>query len=246
MSSKLRVPVLVPIALAVALTVASCGQPETTKGDDGALSVSDGVAQEASAADVSPTVVETPSQPWVEPAPGEPAGTATDHRVTHDWADPSYPVTINHPAAAPTPYLVAIHAGNHPDEEPPYQRIAFSFRQGFPEYNLQYVRSVTSEGTGEPISLEGNGVLRIGFVNAQAHDETGKSTVSVAPATSIGYQNLKSYGSAGDFEGHVTYGLGIQVAPDSDQVLLVRAGELTKLDEAGGTHYVVYVDLQSG
>ena len=44
----------------------------------------------------------------------------------------------------------------------------------------------------------------------------------------------------------LTYGLGLQVAPDSDQVLLVRAGELTKTDGAGGLFYVVYVDIQTG
>ena len=166
--------------------------------------------------------------------------------MSYDWAVPSEQVTITHSAATPTPSLVAIYTGDHAGEEPPYQRIAFYFREGFPEYNLQYVRSVTGEATGEPISLEGNAFLRIGFVNAQAHDDAGESTVAVAPANSIGFQNIKSYASAGDFEGHVTYGLGLQVAPDSDQVLQVRAGELTKPDDAGGSYYVVYVDVETG
>ena len=80
----------------------------------------------------------------------------------------------------------------------------------------------------------------------QAHDDAGESTVSINADDSIGFRNLKSYSSAGDFEGHLTYGLGLQVAPNSDQVLLVRAGELTKPDGAGGMFYVVYVDIQTG
>ena len=170
----------------------------------------------------------------MEPPADEPAAEATDHRVTYDWAAPSRLVTIEHQAGAPTPYLVAIYAGDHSDDELPYQRLAFYFQEGLPEYNLQYVPSVVGEGTGEPISLAGNAFLRVGFVNAQAHDDAGESTVSITPDDSIGFRNLKSYGSAGDFEGHLTYGLGLQVAPNSDQVLLVRAGELTKSDGAGG------------
>jgi hypothetical protein len=168
------------------------------------------------------------------------------HRVTYGWDVPSDQVTIPHPAQVPVPYLVAIQVGDHPEDGTPYQRISFFFREGFPEYNLQYVRSVLGEGTGTPITLQGNSFLRVGFVNAQAHDDAGASTLETAPDSTIGFTNLKSYDSAGDFEGHVTYGLGIQVAPNSDQVLPVRAGELTRSDGIDGTHYVVYVDLQTG
>lgn len=232
-----------PMALAGLLTIGGCGQ-----GDDPAP---DGAVAPATAA---PAPDET--APGTEPAPAEetpprpsaqePTATGTGHRVTFDWAAPSEQVTISHPAVAPTAYLVAIYVGDHPEEEPPYQRMAFYFREGYPEYNLQYVRSVTGEGTGEAISLDGNAFLRVGFVNAQAHDDAGASTISTAPAATIGFHNLKSYGSAGDFEGHLTYGLGLQVAPDSDQVLLVRAGELERPDGAGGTYYVVYVDVETG
>jgi hypothetical protein len=105
---------------------------------------------------------------------------------------------------------------------------------------------LTAEGSGTTIPLEGNGVLRIGFVSAQAHDAAGASTVIVTPKNPFGFQNVKSYGFAGDFEGHVTYGLGIQAATDSDQVLQIRAGELRKPDGAAGFFYVVAVDVQTG
>lgn len=236
---RLRIIGLGTVALlAGALAVGGCGQRDgngTEAGD----------AQDATASPSS-TDAADPSEPPVAPPTDEPTATDGDHRVTYDWAAPSDQVTITHEAAAPTPYLVAIYAGDHPEVEPPYQRVSFYFREGFPEYNLQYVRSVEGEGTGAPISLQGNAFLRVGFVNAQAHDDSGATTISTAPEEAIGFQNLKSYGSAGDFEGHLTYGLGLQVAPDSDQVLLVRAGELQKPDAEGGVYYVVYVDVQSG
>jgi hypothetical protein len=188
---------------------------------------------------------EQADEPAAPPA-DEPVAPEAAHRVSYDWAVPSDQVTIPHPAAMPVPYLVAIDVGDHPEGSTPYQRISFSFREGFPEYNLQYVRSVLGEGTGTPIALQGNTFLRVGFVHAQAHDDAGASTLETAPGPTIGFTNLKSYGSAGDFEGHVTYGLGIQVAPDSDQILPVRAGELTRTDGSSGTYYVVYVDLETG
>jgi hypothetical protein len=235
--------VLGPIAvLAAALAVAGCTEPGTPDADQAA---EDSVAGPASSPTTSTGAAEPNEQSPAPPA-NEPTVPEAEHRVTYGWAAPSDQVTISHPAEMPVPYLVAIYVGDHPEGSPPYQRISFYFRESFPEYNLQYVRSVLGEGSGAPISLQGNAFLRVGFVNAQAHDDAGASSVATAPDTTIGFTNLKSYGSAGDFEGHVTYGLGIQVAPNSDQVLLVRAGELRKPDGSNGFYYVVYVDLQTG
>ena len=95
--------------------------------------------------------------------------------------------------------------------------------------------------------MAGNAFLRVGFVNAQAHDDAGESTVSITPDDSIGFRNLKSYSSAGGLpRGPPDLRARPAGRPDSDQVLLVRAGELTKSDGAGGTFYVVYVDIQTG
>jgi hypothetical protein len=235
---------LASIGMVGALAVAACGQRATSDDGDAPGAVG-GPTVEA------PTPAESPAARSATPQAGdppavEPAVDATEHRVTYDWGTLSEQVTVEHPAGMPTPYLVAIYTGDHPEGDRPYQRVAFYFREGIPEYNLQYVPSVASEGTGEAISLEGNAFLRAGFVNAQAHDDAGESTIAVEPDGLIGMQNLKSVRSAGDFEGHLTYGLGLQVAPNSDQVLLVRAGELTKPDDAGGTNYVVYLDIETG
>jgi hypothetical protein len=184
-------------------------------------------------------------------AQSSPDGSAdgVDYHVTYDFGVPSSPVTIAHtvtppiaqPPAPPLPYLVGIYVGNHP---PSYQRISFYFRGAFPPYRFQYVRQVTSDGSGAPVALSGNSFLSIVFLSAQAHLETGASSVLESPPASIGFPNLRSYAPAGDFEGHVSYGLGIQTAPNSDQVLRIRAGELRKTDSAG-TLYVVHFDVES-
>jgi len=88
------------------------------------------------------------------------------------------------------------------------------------------------------IPLPGNAFLQVVFTDAEA-------SVTASPPSTIGYTNLKGYAPAGNFEGHVTYGLGLQTKANSDQVLLLRLGELTKSDGAGGTYYVVFVDIQT-
>jgi hypothetical protein len=187
------------------------------------------------------------------PPASEPTGPDMEYRVSYNWGVPSNRVTVDHPLTAPlapppapgVPYLVAIYVGDHPEGNPKYGRISFYFRGAFPSYNFQYVPQVLNEGQGAPISLEGNSFLRIQFVDAITHDAAGHSTIKVSPNTHIGFPSLKGYGFGGDYEGYVTYGLGIQVAPNSDQVRAIRTGELKKPDGSGGFYYVVHFDVRN-
>jgi len=54
--------------------------------------------------------------------------------------------------------------GNQPNEpgDPPYNRMSFTFRGGYPTYSSQYADKLVQDGSGTPIPIEGPGVLRIG------------------------------------------------------------------------------------
>jgi len=179
------------------------------------------------------------------PATTPPAATpARPYRVTYGWAVPSQPARVPHhvvmrdPPAPPFPFLVRVQVGDHPGDDPAYTRITFAFDGPWPTYEIAYQRELTQDGSGNPVPLPGNSVLRITFTDAQAHDDQGRQTER--PGTNLGYPTLKGYGLGGDFEGQVTYGLGIQARPNSDQALPVRVGELVRAD---GT-YVVAVDVR--
>jgi hypothetical protein len=239
--SMRRVP-LILVAVA-ALAVGACSlQP-------GSTAAPDATSPNATAPSTGGVQATAPAPPTKEPT-----ASPAEYRVSYGWAVPSKLVTVKHPLTAPIaqppapplPYLVAIYVGDHPEASPKYSRISFYFRGAFPSYNFQYAKQVLDEGRGEPISLEGNSYLGIHFVDAQAHDAAGKSTVKTSPKSHVGFHNLTSYGFGGDFEGHVTYGLGIQVAPNSDQVLAIRAGELKKPDGSGDFYYVVHFDVRNG
>ncbi|MDG4826690.1 hypothetical protein O7635_32985 [Asanoa sp. WMMD1127] len=224
--SRSFVPVL---ALLAALGVAAC-EPAA------APPASSPVANQTSAA---------PAATRTGAAPTKPAGTSAGRfRVTYGWAVPSNPAKIKHVVQLREPpdpalaFLVRVEVGDHPGADPPYTRMTFAFDHAWPTYEIAYQRDLTKDGSGDPVPLPGNSVLRITFTDAQAHDGNGKQTQR--PGTSLGYPTLKGYGFAGDFEGQVTYGLGIQAKPDSDQALPIRVGELIRAD---GT-YVVAVDVR--
>jgi hypothetical protein len=243
------------VTAATALVAAGC-QPAAAPvaaGPAGAPTIagSTGVPTTAGPMDV-PATARPSDGPITGPAPA-PSATArtaaaprSPYRVTYGWAVPSRPVRVSHdvkvpvapPPAVPLPLLVEVRAADHPEEN--FSRITFAFRGGIPSYEVGYVPSVPTEGTGEPLPLAGNAFVRIVFTPAQAHDEKGRPTVAAAPHTALRLPTLRGYGFGGDFEGYVTFGLGLQLAPNSDQVLPVRLGELVRSD---GTH-VVAVDVR--
>ncbi|MDG4765676.1 hypothetical protein O7632_16450 [Solwaraspora sp. WMMD406] len=244
--TRLRVPLIV--CLAALLVATGC----TSSGGDGA----------GSQGSVPVVTATQPAGPGLQNGPDRggppdptggsgagPAVTLADGRyvVRYGWAVPRHPAEVRHdvrPPVAhrpqpPLPYLAEIHAADHPVADPPYSRISFYFRAGFPSYEVSYVPRVVFAGSGDDVPLPGNCYLRIRFVSAQAHDEQGQVTVRRSPTPYLGWSTLRGYGFAGDFEGQVTYGLGIQVAGDGDQVLPIRVGELTR----DGFH-IVAIDVQ--
>ena len=221
----------VPLLALLAVFGTGACERVATAGGDGL-----GTAPPATAAPTTATAT-------TEAVAAKPAATpAQPYRVTYGWAVPSRPARVPHhvdvplapPPAPALPFLARVEVGDHPG----YTRITFAFEGAWPSYEIAYQRSLTKDGSGDPVPLPGNSVLRITFTDAQAHDDAGRTTQR--PDPNLGFPTLKGYGFAGDFEGQVTYGLGIQAAPNSDQALPIRAGELVRAD---GT-FVVAVDVQ--
>jgi hypothetical protein len=178
--------------------------------------------------------------------------TVVSARVEYQWhwpnGDPKAVVTHN-PAVPPVPELVAIGAGDHPNDpgERPYNRMSFSFTNAYPSYNLEYVNQIEADGSGSPIALPGYGVLRVAFTPAQAHTQDGTaSTILSQPASNLGMTRMHGYAQAGDFEGHLTYGIGITYPiRESNPQIEVRAYEVTYVNAQGVYRYVVAIDVDA-
>ncbi len=90
-----------------------------------------------------------------------------------------------------------------------YDRFVVRWSSGNPSYRVRYVNQVTQDGSGNPVTLKGTHFLTVRFFSARAHTEAGGSVGGPKVRTPL-YASLRQMKLVGDFEGVVTYGLGVQ------------------------------------
>ena len=173
-------------------------------------------------------------------------------RVAYQWHwpnDVSRPGDVGHTyQVPPVPELIAIAAGSHPRSagERPYNRMSFTFTTAFPSYQFEFVNSLVADPSGRTVPLQGLGVLKVTFREAQAHTASGGSSIVSQPPAHLGYSRMVSWAPAGDFEGVLTYGIGITWPnPHSNPQFAVRATEVEVLTASGQHHYVVAIDVDA-
>jgi hypothetical protein len=133
----------------------------------------------------------------------------------------------------PTPLLTGLRTGTHSDAG--YDRIAFDFQQDLPPgYTIKYVDQAVRSASGQPIVITGNSILQIDFTPATAHNSAGHTPASPPTDPEIsGYHELESFVMSGDFEGHVTFDMG----------LADKGGFQVKQFQPTPGHWTIYVDM---
>jgi hypothetical protein len=72
------------------------------------------------------------------------------------------------------------------------------------------VKRIFEDGSGEPVTLRGSKRLRVVFRNARGHREA-EAGANLLPVTRTPLcPNLRQLKTAGDFEGIVSFGLGLR------------------------------------
>jgi hypothetical protein len=101
--------------------------------------------------------------------------------------------------------LSSAAAGCHPG----YDRFVLRARSGGkPGYDVRYVSQIVADGSGNPISIQGSKFLLVTVHNARGHTNGG---TNLLPGTLTPHcSNLRQIKKAGDFEGVVSYGLGLR------------------------------------
>jgi len=241
------------LALAVALAgLAACGNNPAPPA--GAASPHPAVTQPAATHPVTsapaPPPPATPAAAPSSPASTTHTETVVATRVSYPWHwpnDVTRPGSIGHTyPVPPVPKLIAISAGNHPSDpgEQPYNRLSFTFTKGFPSYQFHFVNALVSDPSGRTIPLGGNGVLEVTFHTAQAHTAKGSSSVVSQPPAHLGYTPMADWAQGGDFEGVLTYGIGIaSPVPHSNPQFPVRTVEVEKVNAQGQHLYIVAIDM---
>jgi hypothetical protein len=100
--------------------------------------------------------------------------------------------------------LFAIATGCHST----YDRFVVRGRLAKPGYDVRYVAKVVSDGSGKTVSLLGTKRIRVIVREARGHTSGGTNLLprTLTPLCS----NLRQVKEAGDFEGVVTFGLGLR------------------------------------
>lgn len=146
------------------------------------------------------------------------------------------------------PKLIAISVGDHPalGGERHFNRMSFTFTTAFPGYQVSYTDALTSDPAGKPVTLPGDGVLKITFRQAQAHTDQGSSSIQSEPPARLGLTRMTSWAQAGDFEGLLTVGVGISWPdPHSNAEIPIRITEIAKASSNGTHLYVVAIDVDA-
>jgi len=79
----------------------------------------------------------------------------------------------------------------------------FQFANGIPHYSAGYVAAVQQDAKGTPIPLPGRSFLQLAFHPATTANPAGPGTISPY------FPALLQISAAGDFEGHLRFGLGL-------------------------------------
>jgi hypothetical protein len=108
-------------------------------------------------------------------------------------------------APSPTPLVTGVRVGRHTT----FDRIVFDLSGAPSGYRVGYVRVVRMDGSGKIIRLHTNYKILVRLTPAAAHDDAGVATYTGPKLFWVGYPQLRRVAFAGDFEGVVTFGLGV-------------------------------------
>ena len=141
------------------------------------------------------------SQATPAPSPAAPGSSSAPA------ATPSAAAPAAAPACrAPGSYLTAVRASQHSG----YARVVFQFSGGLPAYQAGYVTSVRQDPKGTPVPLAGQAYLRVVFRGATGWCARPPHQTYTGPAVLTPYYaTLLVVSTAGDFEGYLSFGVGL-------------------------------------
>jgi hypothetical protein len=91
---------------------------------------------------------------------------------------------------------------------PTFDRFVIRARFGTPRYDVRYVKRIVADGSGLPVALQGTKRIRIVIQNARGHTQGGTNLLPGVRTPLC--PNLRQIKTAGDFEGVVSFGLGLR------------------------------------
>jgi hypothetical protein len=201
-NSKMRVAPAV-LAAAVAVAVAALASGCSAASQPGAGSPG-GPGSGAASASSSPAGGAAAGSG----APGSPGATAgATGGASGSNANGAATPSAAGACATPGSYLVAIRTGRQATTD----RIVFQFAGRLPSsYAVTPVPQVVGDASGKPVTIAGTSFLKVTFRGATAVcPATGHATYPGPSSATPNYAQLLGLAAAGDFEGYLTWGIGL-------------------------------------
>jgi hypothetical protein len=117
----------------------------------------------------------------------------------------SEPVSVPDTNVAPNglPQLLSVKVGHHAT----FDRVVFNFSSHVPGYNVNYVPAVTIDPSDDPVQLQGGAFIAVAM-HSVASGQVGARAAPQGRQTPL-FAELREIAGAGDFEGTVSFGLGL-------------------------------------
>ncbi|GIF09176.1 AMIN-like domain-containing (lipo)protein [Actinoplanes siamensis] len=117
---------------------------------------------------------------------------------------PTTPVTVtHHPPVPPVPVIERVRYATHDG----YDRVVLDIPGALPGYTVEYVTELRQDGSGRVVTIPGKAFLLLVLHPAQAHRDDG--AVTVTGTHRIDLPGITSYAVVGDYEGYVSFALGL-------------------------------------
>jgi peptidoglycan hydrolase-like protein with peptidoglycan-binding domain len=126
-----------------------------------------------------------------------------------------------------TALLTDVRVGGHLA----FDRVVFEFAVSRPGHLVRYVPQVVQDGSGTPIAVGGRAFLEASMRPAAAHDDNGQPTFPGPIPAIADFAALRDLADAGDFEGVITWGIGV-AARTPFQVRLLDSPSRIAIDVA--------------
>jgi hypothetical protein len=107
-------------------------------------------------------------------------------------------------ASGARPQLLQVSVGHHAA----YDRVVFRFSGHAPGYTVRYVPKVLEDPSGNPVSLRGSAFLSV-TMHSVASGQSGQPAAPQGRQRPL-FPELREIAGAGDFEGYVSFGLGLK------------------------------------
>lgn len=139
-------------------------------------------------------------------SPASASGSPAPRTTAPSPSAASQPAGPSRACEQPGSYLTAVRTGEHNG----YDRVVFQFLGGLPAVTAARVGTVYADPKGTPVALAGQSYLHVVFRGASGTCPRPSQRTWAGPSVLTPYyQQLLTVSAAGDFEGYLSFGIGL-------------------------------------